>query len=87
MYNNQKESSHEAVMVIFIFINAIILKEGFATLPGLYWLLWITVPIMFIAGLWKRRLPKKVTGRKDQPGAPVSINRKPILRPGLTQKR
>lgn len=64
MYNNQKERSNGAVLVILILINAVILKEGFTSSPGLYEILWFTVPVMIIAGLWNRRLAKEATRQK-----------------------
>lgn len=56
MFNNQNESSHTgAPIVLLVFINAIILKEGLVSSPGLNWLLCLTVPLLLITAIRSRR--------------------------------
>ena len=60
MYQHQKKCSDAgALLVILVFINVIILKEGFTSSSGSYWLLCLTVPLMVIATVWNRRQTTK----------------------------
>lgn len=56
MYSHQKKGSGAGVILLsLVFTSAIILKEGLTSSARFYWLLCLTVPLMLITILWKRR--------------------------------
>ncbi|MEO5946426.1 MAG: hypothetical protein ABIP79_06380 [Chitinophagaceae bacterium] len=49
MLRSQKNSTISgALMALLVFINVIILKESIVTVKELYWLLWLTIPLLLI---------------------------------------
>ncbi len=60
MSQHQKESSPAgAIIVLLVFINAIILKEGLVASPQLYWLLCLTIPLLLITAFGALRRSTK----------------------------
>jgi len=56
MGRNQKKSSLTGTfMVMLVFINAVILKEGLMTSASLYGLLWLSIPLLLITVFEARR--------------------------------
>jgi hypothetical protein len=49
MHRNQKISSGGVISALQIFLNAIIIREGFVSNPQWYWLLIITIPVLIIS--------------------------------------
>ena len=63
MFQNKKDFSFErGFLMLVIIINVLIIKAAYTATEDLYWLLLLSIPMLFFAIYFERWVSKKVTG-------------------------
>ena len=47
--DHDKISAGEVIVLLFVFINAIILEQGYISHPGWYKLIWFSLPLLLLS--------------------------------------